>query len=71
MIVVQDGVLIQVDYLLLSERLSELPDGVHAILKLIEVRFGLCPLGERDKNSKDMTAAFDFSGPPAEPVCKP
>ena len=32
-----------------------------AILKLIETRFGLDPLGERDKNSKDLTAAFDFA----------
>jgi acid phosphatase len=34
-----------------------------AILKLIEIRFGLDPLGERDKNAKDMTAAFDFAKP--------
>ena len=34
-----------------------------AILKLIETRFGLEPLSERDKNSKDMTAAFDFATP--------
>ncbi len=32
-----------------------------AILKLIETRFGLEPLGERDKNAKDMTAAFAFT----------
>jgi len=37
-----------------------------AILKLIETRFGLDPLGERDKNSKDMTAAFDFAKPAGE-----
>jgi acid phosphatase len=37
-----------------------------AILKLIETRFGLKPLGERDKNSKDMTAALDFAKPPEE-----
>jgi acid phosphatase len=45
-----------------------------AILKLIESRFGLCPLGDRDKNSKNLTAAFDFevpASPPPEPVCKP
>ncbi|MGA9604649.1 MAG: acid phosphatase [Methyloceanibacter sp.] len=42
-----------------------------AILKLIETRFGLDPLGERDKNSKDMTTAFDFANPPAEPTSKP
>jgi acid phosphatase len=38
-----------------------------AILKLIETRFGLPPLGERDKNSKDMTAAFDFAKPAETP----
>ena len=31
-----------------------------AILKLIETRFGLAPLGTRDAGSADMTAAFDF-----------
>ena len=44
-----------------------------AILKLIEIRFGLC-LGDRDKKSKDLTTAFDFevpASPPPEPVCKP
>ena len=35
-----------------------------AILKLIETRFGLEPLGKRDKGSKDMNAAFEFSAPP-------
>jgi hypothetical protein len=43
-------------------------DGDHltptAILKLIETRFGLEPLGERDKNSEDMTPALDFAKPP-------
>ena len=34
-----------------------------AILKLIETRFGLAPLSERDKSSKDMMAAFDFAKP--------
>src|SRR5215467_12316250 len=34
-----------------------------AILKLIETRFGLEPLGERDKNAKGMTEAFDFAKP--------
>jgi phospholipase C len=33
-----------------------------AILKLIETRFGLEPLGKRDKCSKDMNAAFEFEG---------
>ena len=33
-----------------------------AILKLIETRFGLEPLGKRDKGSKDMNAAFEFEG---------
>jgi acid phosphatase len=42
-----------------------------AILKLIETRFGLDPLGERDKNSKDLTAAFDFMPHRAERICKP
>jgi len=42
-----------------------------AILKLIELRFGLECLGDRDKKSKDLTNAFDFDGPPPEPVCKP
>jgi phospholipase C len=42
-----------------------------AILKLIETRFGLDPLGERDKNSKDLTAAFDFMPHQAERICKP
>ena len=27
-------------------------------------------LGDRDKKSKDLTNAFDFDGPPPEPVCK-
>ena len=31
-----------------------------AILKLIETRFGLAPLGTRDAASADMTTAFDF-----------
>jgi phospholipase C len=31
-----------------------------AILKLIETRFALAPLGTRDAGSADMTAAFDF-----------
>jgi phospholipase C len=31
-----------------------------SILKLIETRFGLAPLGERDKAANDMSAAFDF-----------
>ena len=45
-----------------------------AILKLIETRFGLDPLGKRDKNSKDLTAALDFSEANASldsRVCKP
>ena len=41
-----------------------------AILKLIELRFGLQCLGDRDKKSNDLTNAFDFDGPPPEPVCK-
>jgi len=31
-----------------------------SILKLIETRFGLPPLGERDAHANDMTNAFDF-----------
>jgi phospholipase C len=31
-----------------------------AILKLIETRYGLAPLGTRDAASVDMTEAFDF-----------
>jgi phospholipase C len=42
-----------------------------AILKLIEKRFDLPALGERDKNSKDLTNALNFDGPPPEPVCPP
>jgi phospholipase C len=42
-----------------------------AILKLLETRFGLDPLSERDKNSKDLTAAFDFMPHRAERICKP
>lgn len=44
-----------------------------AILKLIETRWGLEPLGQRDKCSKDMTAAFEFDGPASatpDPDCK-
>jgi phospholipase C len=33
-----------------------------SILKLIEVRFGVAPLGERDAKANDLTAAFDFGG---------
>jgi phospholipase C len=33
-----------------------------SILKLIETRWGLEPLGTRDAAAADMTAAFDFSG---------
>ena len=32
-----------------------------SILKLIETRFGLKPLGERDAAAADMTAALDLS----------
>jgi acid phosphatase len=42
-----------------------------AILKLIETRFGLEPLSDRDKNSKDMSAAFDFARAPAEQTPNP
>ena len=42
-----------------------------AILKLIENRYGLDSLGKRDKNSKDLTAAFDFMPRQAERICKP
>jgi acid phosphatase len=33
-----------------------------SILKTIETRFGVTPLGERDANAKDLSNAFDFSG---------
>jgi hypothetical protein len=32
-----------------------------SILKLIESRYDLKPLGERDKNAPNMLSAFDFS----------
>jgi phospholipase C len=32
-----------------------------AILKLIEERWNLAPLGDRDANSGDMLTAFDFN----------
>ena len=35
-----------------------------AILKLIETRFGLAPLTNRDKAQPDMTEYFDFNNPP-------
>lgn len=41
-----------------------------AILKLIELRFGLECLGDRDKKSKDLTNAFDFDGAPPQPICQ-
>jgi phospholipase C len=44
-----------------------------AILKLIETRYGLEPLGKRDKCSKDLTAAFQFEGPASaspDPDCE-
>lgn len=34
-----------------------------SILKLIETRFGLAPLGTRDANANGFTNAFDFSAP--------
>jgi len=33
-------------------------------LKLIETRFGLDPLTERDRHAYDMLAAFDFDQAP-------
>ena len=35
-----------------------------SILATIEHRFALAPLGERDKNARDLTPAFDFSQKP-------
>ncbi len=35
-----------------------------SILKLIETRFGLDPLTERDRHAYDMLAAFDFDQAP-------
>jgi phospholipase C len=34
-----------------------------SILALIEWRWGLVPLGERDARASNLTAAFDFPGP--------
>lgn len=41
-----------------------------SILKFIETRWNLAPLGERDAKANDLTAAFDFSAPtpPATPM---
>ena len=33
-----------------------------SILKLIETRWGLAPLGTRDRDAGDLTNAFDFGG---------
>ena len=37
-------------------------------LKLIELRFGLMPLTDRDRKANDMTDCFDFHQKPLEPV---
>ncbi len=42
-----------------------------AILKLIEIRFGLECLTDRDKNAKGLLNAFDFDGTPPNATCKP
>ena len=38
-----------------------------SILKLVETRWGLAPLGTRDAAASDMTAAFDFAAPSDDP----
>jgi hypothetical protein len=37
-------------------------------LKLIERRFGLKPLAERDRDANDMLDCFDFQQKPLSPV---
>jgi len=37
-------------------------------LRIVEERFGVNPLTARDRNAKDMTAAFDFNQAPRQPV---
>jgi phospholipase C len=38
-----------------------------SVLKLIEERYGIAPLGERDAKANDMRAAFDFGGGKKKP----
>jgi phospholipase C len=44
-----------------------------SILKFVETRWNVPPLGDRDANANDLTNAFDFSGPsePATPAAIP
>jgi phospholipase C len=42
-----------------------------SILKLIEWRFGLEPLTERDRRAAAFLEAFDFAQPPRPPVPLP
>src|SRR5438132_11704572 len=42
-----------------------------SILKLIEWRFGLEPLTERDRRAAAFLEAFDFSRPPRPPAARP
>ena len=44
-----------------------------SILKFIETRWNLAPLGDRDAAANDLTNAFDFAAPsaPATPVATP
>ena len=42
-----------------------------SILKLIERRFGLAPLTDRDRRAAAFLEAFDFSQPPRPPVTLP
>ncbi len=42
-----------------------------SVLKLIEWRFGLEPLAERDRNARPPLEAFDFQQPPRQPVPLP
>ena len=43
---------------------SHTPADTTAILKLIETRFNLSPLTQRDAAQPDMTEFFDFTNPP-------
>jgi len=42
-----------------------------SVLKLIEWRFGLAPLTDRDRRAAAPLEAFDFTQPPRAPVTLP
>jgi phospholipase C len=42
-----------------------------SVLKLIEWRFGLAPLTERDRRAAAPLEAFDFTQPPRSPIALP